>query len=411
MPFPFTLPTTSALSLSDALSSPTHPSLPAAASSKRALLRHHLKAHKRLASHAQQTANLSTILAALTDYIPYLSALNAGLAGRPIARRGGVEFVDVVLLREPAPRWAATLSAGLNPAAAVAAAVQRRHPRPALRGLDAELAFVLHTAGMAHSLRAREALRPLLDSAAPSALASPEERARAWRPPCASCSSRTACTSAAPRRPAPPARARRGRDARAAQAGLAALALAEATLAAVLKDDGWRAAAAEERSARAADWMVPAAGVDAKRAALLVRLCVAAAGHAAGAAAELAAGLDDGAVKGYAENLRRCARAKAARFMGVAAEAGGRTGEGIAWIKGAKRELGFGSEEQGDLGMLRRVREKREDKKISRNDANWGADAGRMEEVKVLDALEQKWRRQNDTVGKAPDAGRGTDEV
>jgi hypothetical protein len=91
--------------------------------------------------------------------------------------------------------------------------------------------------------------------------------------------------------------------------------------------------------------------------------------------------------------------AKAARFTGIAAEAQGRTGEGIAWIRGARAELGFGKGEEGGFGKLRREwKEKREDKRILQNDADWGADAGRLEEAKVLDMLEKKWVKQNDTV-------------
>jgi hypothetical protein len=42
--------------------------------------------------------------------------------------------------------------------------------------------------------------------------------------------------------------------------------------------------------------------------------------------------------------------------------------------------------------------EKREEKRLE-NGSHWGADAGRAEEQRVLEMLEKKWGKMNDTVG------------
>jgi len=82
----------------------------------------------------------------------------------------------------------------------------------------------------------------------------------------------------------------------------------------------------------------------------------------------------------------------------------GKVGEGIAWLKGARKEMGLGGGEEETVaakkfGKLRKDwKEKREDKKVERGDAEWGADAGRFEEGRVLDMLLKKWEKMNDTV-------------
>jgi hypothetical protein len=50
------------------------------------------------------------------------------------------------------------------------------------------------------------------------------------------------------------------------------------------------------------------------------------------------------------------------------------------------------------LGRLKKEwSEKREDKKVERG-VNWGTDAGKLEETRVIEMLEAKWTKQNDTV-------------
>ena len=109
----------------------------------------------------------------------------------------------------------------------------------------------------------------------------------------------------------------------------------------------------------------------------------------------------DAAVNRYALELRKAARGKACRFFGIDADLGGKTGEAIAWLRAGMQELGFQSAEaqrSGGLGKWKRGwNEKREDKKLE-SAGEWGLDAGRLEEGRVLDMLEAKWVKMNDTV-------------
>ena len=104
----------------------------------------------------------------------------------------------------------------------------------------------------------------------------------------------------------------------------------------------------------------------------------------------------------YVDDLRRTARAKAARFQAIGAEGQGKVGEGISWLLGAKKELGFSADEAGKMKGISKLKkewkEKREDRRVQKGDADWGADAGRFEEGRVLDMLEKKWVKMNDTV-------------
>jgi len=106
------------------------------------------------------------------------------------------------------------------------------------------------------------------------------------------------------------------------------------------------------------------------------------------------------------DDLRRTARAKAARFQAIGAEGQGKVGEGIAWLRGAKKELGFAADEAGKLRGVAKLRkdwkEKREDRRVQKGDADWGADAGKFEEGRVLEMLEKKWVKMNDTVRISP---------
>jgi len=192
---------------------------------------------------------------------------------------------------------------------------------------------------------------------------------------------------------------------------LASLALAEATLIVVLKDDPYAAAVADDRNKDNNDWMISAPSIPKVRAHLFARLSLAASDHAAKAAGLIArtgasGKIDDDLVK-YAQDLRRTARGKAARFLGIDAEISGKTGEGIAWLRGAKRELGLGSIGDDDAGKRKGLKglkqswsERKEDRKISKAAEDWGMDAGRLEEARVVEWLEAKWIRSNDMVSE-----------
>lgn len=116
----------------------------------------------------------------------------------------------------------------------------------------------------------------------------------------------------------------------------------------------------------------------------------------------------------YLESLQKVGRAKSCRFLGIDAEASSRCGEGISWLLLAKSILtgsaatASGSSSSTSIDKLRReLSERKEAKHIAAADPNWGMDAGRAEEIKVLEALEGKWRKLNDSImfQTLPDVG------
>lgn len=130
----------------------------------------------------------------------------------------------------------------------------------------------------------------------------------------------------------------------------------------------------------------PPSGV---RALLLARLCVAASDHASKALGLLStasspAGVLTNDIVRYADSLQKVSRAKACRFLGIDAEASGRVGEAISWIRAAKDLLA-----PPPPGASAFRAEKKD---------TWGLDAGKSDEGKTLDALEQKWEKLNDTI-------------
>jgi hypothetical protein len=388
MPFPFVLPTTSAFSFSSSVTCQSHPSLPLSASTHRGVVRDTLKKHKRLPPPSQ-AANLSLVISAVSNYAPYVLTLDAGLGNKSI----NGEALAATITTPPKIEWRPTLSDALVPG--------REAPRVKVTHLEHEILFALSTLATAHALVARSTLQPLhVTSVAPLG---PEGRAAAITS--ATRSLLTACSIFAylaarpPPTTAPPPCADVAPPVLLAQK---ALALAEATLLAVLKDDPYPTAAAQARNVHDTEWMFKAPDIPKVRAHLFARLCLAASEHAAEAAG-LCSGqkLADSFAK-YVSDLRGCARAKACRFFAIDAELGGKTGEAIGWVRAGLAELGVEASEGGKrgfgLGRLKKeFKEKREDKKVEKG-AAWGIDAGRSEEVRVLEMLETKWVKQNDTV-------------
>lgn len=213
----------------------------------------------------------------------------------------------------------------------------------------------------------------------------------------------------------------------ATQAALSSLALAEATLLAVWKDDAHIAACIQTRNPNDREWMVRAPEIPKVRALLFARLCVRAAEYAEQAAAGLgtvggsgsAGGIDDDLVK-YTRVLGRVARARACRFFGIDAALAGKVGEGIAWLRAARGALALRSsaakekEESTAMGGLSKLKrgwaERREERKMEKDagargrekgDFGPGDNASREEEARVVDMLETKWVRMNDTVSFA----------
>lgn len=396
MPFPLTLPTTSSFSFSSHFSSESHPSLPLSASTHRGVLRDALKEYKRL-SPSEQSSKLSAILLSLNNYIPYLLAVDAGLSSQQVAG----DEVDVVLKSTPLLEWRPTLSDTGIPG--------REAPRLKVQSIEYEIYFVLSTLAYTHTLLSRASLHPLYSAA--SASPSTEQRTSyittasknlllaasihdylatrsdqvSSEPPCIDITKSTF-------------------------RALASLALAEATLLAVLKDDPYPAAVAQDRNQNDKEWMIKAPEIPKVKAHLFARLCLAAAEHAAKAKSLLGAkgqGKINPELLRYVEDLRRTGRGKACRFLGIDAELGGQTGAGIAWLRAGKHELGLSSKDDGgkkglSLGRLKKEwTEKREDRKIEKG-AAWGSDAGRLEEGRVLDMLDAKWTKMNDTVCSHP---------
>ncbi|OAX80278.1 hypothetical protein ACJ72_05392 [Emergomyces africanus] len=221
------------------------------------------------------------------------------------------------------------------------------------------------------------------------------------------------------------------------QSALSTLALAEATLLAVVKDDAYLSACIQARNSLDTDWMVKPPDIPKVRTLLFARLCVRAAEYAEQALSSAGAvrghGNDakvDEDLLNYMRSLARVCRAKGCRFFGIDAEMAGKTGEGIAWLRAGKVVLGFRGALKGDDNMegsakgkgrggfgvgfsklKRGWSERREEKRIEKEaasskggelereaDMDWGDDAGREEEGRVLDMLEEKWVKMNDTI-------------
>lgn len=392
MPYSFQLPTTSALAYTSFLTSTTHPSLPFTASTQRDIVRSVLKKHKRLSNQAK-ASHLNTVLSALEGYAPYLFALDAGLSGMPVSD----EEIEVTLVKEIEVEWRTSLIGTLP---------GREAPRVLGKGLDYEILFVLTTLAHVSILLAQSQLRMLYVSISPkneqrtTIIAAATKRLLKANSIYAHLAFRfddaTIFPSVIESNPS-------------VQGALAALALAEATLLAVLKDDPYPAVVAQGRNKNDTEWKFKAPEIPKVRAHLGARLCLAAAEHAEKAEAMLnALGVSrpakiDGTLVTYIADLRRTARAKACRLFGINAELGGETGLGIAWLLAGQKELGFtdtngeGSKFKGLAKLKKDWTERKEDKKIEKG-GEWGSDAGRLEEARIIQMLQKKWSKMNDLV-------------
>ncbi|KAH0377844.1 pH-response regulator protein palC, partial [Aureobasidium melanogenum] len=388
MPYPFTLPTTSSTPLDAFISSPSHPSLPLTATTQRSILRDALKKHKRLPT-SQQAAHLGVVQDAVIGYLPYA----LGIASATATGRIQDEPVTATNTRQIQTEWRLTLSATLP---------GREPPRSPLPGIYNDVAFVLQTLAYIQVQQARSQLQILYSPDIPS----PDRR--------------TAAIGSAMKylleansihnyilnlHTQDPAYAPLD-TVNSTQVALAALALAEATLITVLKDDPYTTAVIQARNKDDKEWMISAPSIPKVRAHLFARLCICASEHAQRAAASLAPGIGalDSSLLNYVDDLRRTSRAKAARFLACDAEATGKTGEAIAYLRGAKRELGLApldqdaSKRKGWKGIKQTFAEKREDRRVEKGADDWGLDAGKLEEARVLEWLEVKWVKLNDTI-------------
>ncbi|MCJ1401935.1 hypothetical protein MMC11_005152 [Xylographa trunciseda] len=393
MPYAFLLPTTSALSFIGCFESNSHPSLITEATVHREVLRNILKKHKRLPL-SSQASNLTAVTSAILDYLPYLFALDAGLSGKSVSD----EEIDVVLLKDIEVEWRPCLAPSV---------AGREAARVRGKGLDYEICFVLTTLAYAYTLMARVQLLTLYAATTPT----PEQRAAAIMNAkdhlLEANSLHTYSASKSEEFTAPPAAVDISSS---TQRGLASLALSEATLLVVLKDDLYPAHVAQGRNKSDRDWMIKAADIPKVRVGLFTKLSLAAGEHAALAHAQFSGlkntkgsiAVDDSLIM-YAQDLRKTSRAKACRFFGIESELSGKTGEAIAWLDAGKKELGFktNEEEGSKTKVLARFKknwsERKEDKKIGKG-ADWGNDAGRLEEARVIEMLDKKWNKQNDLI-------------
>ncbi|PWW79397.1 hypothetical protein C7212DRAFT_154077 [Tuber magnatum] len=396
MPFPYTLPTTSTISYPTYFESPLYPTLPLATSSHRGSLRNALKTHKRLPA-ASQASGIPSIINQLKSYLAHLLTLYDTLTA------GDAFF------KEGAPRlttsWRTVLSARK-----VAA---KEPPRVARPGLSYEIFWSISALGYAYTLLARSQLQGIL--AAPSS--STTSRGAADATAAANSLNQATAnlfTSASIfqhllTRPLPPHASSWPPDlSPQVLSALSSISLSAATLSAVMKQDPYPTylsiiATEKKKQQKSKEWLynppAPPAGV---RALLIARLCVAASDHAAKALGLLStaektdAGEIGEELLRYADSLQRVSKAKACRFLGIDAEATGRVGEGISWIRSAKTILNA-SNSTSSVGSFVGDRLRRRDV--------WGADAGKVDEERTLDALEGRWKKLNDSVmfQKCPD--------
>ncbi|RYP34620.1 hypothetical protein DL767_004180 [Monosporascus sp. MG133] len=392
MPFPFTLPTTSAFSFSSSFNCESHPSLTLNASTHRGVMRDALKKHKRLPA-ASQPPNLHSIINSLNGYLPYLLAVDAGLGTKPLLD----EHINVVLISTPAIEWRPTLSDNAIPG--------KETTRVKVPSLEYEIFFTLSTLAYAYSLIARASLHPLYVTS--GAVLGTQERTTAIT---------TATKHLLDAASVHDYLARRAENlsttppcidiAPSTTRALASLALAEATLLAVLKDDPYPAVVAQDRNKNDREWMYRAPEIPKVRAHLFARLCLAAADHAAQASSLCQSprrGLSrlNESLLRYLEDLRKTCRAKACRFFAIDAELSGQTGNALGWLRCGLQELGIELQETRKGLSLSRLKkdwsERREDRKVEKG-TGWGADAGKGEETRVIEMLEAKWSKENDTV-------------
>ncbi|QGA18771.1 hypothetical protein EYB26_006456 [Talaromyces marneffei] len=449
MVYNFNLPTTSHLSFQNYIYSNTHPSLPQAASTARHTLRIALKTHKRLSPREREN-NLQVVLNALNEYIPYLFTINDGLSGRGIKlaghARGEEENIDITLKEEISVEWRPVLVFSLSSILKSAAATGAGNGDNRLRGhgIDFEIAFVVGTLGYVLSNMARATvLRVLYASTTPTADQKAAAMQNATRLLLQAGSAHTLLARSFTM--SEEVATTQGNNVpqlnTTVQTALASLALAEATLLAILKDDAYTFACIQARNPNDKEWMVRAPEIPKMRALILARLCVRSAEHAEQALSGLgsvganrnggtigdAAKIDEDLVK-YVQNLIKVSRAKACRFFGIDAELSDKVGEAIAWLRAGKGALGMkralvpeGQSAAGKTGAFSKLKkgwsDRRDERRLEKSSGNAnlgssgiihgdelgrGDDAGWEEEARVIEMLEAKWVKMNNTINTQP---------
>ncbi|KAF3933971.1 hypothetical protein ABW19_dt0208324 [Dactylella cylindrospora] len=391
MSYAFSLPTTSPVSFSSSFASSSAPSLPSVATTRRSVFRDSLKRYKRL-SPSEQANAIPTVLNVIDEYLPYLHTLDAYIVSQ-----------DVTQTSEFETEWRAVLSRRTGPAEA---------PRVKRKGLDYELCFATATLGYAHALRSRLYLKAALQvppADSNSANSSEHLLNQASQHLVAATSIFTYLQNRTTTRPAatqslPPD------VTTSTYVSLASLCLASATMLAVLKQDPYPSIIAIQNDKTSREWMYKAPTVPTKvRAMLIARCCM----YSADLAGKAAAGFSSASgansdLRTYCEDLAKTAKAKACRFLGVDAEAQGRVGEAISWVLAGKEILGMvvdNEEEKGKMSRgLDKLKKAREERRIEKShpEGMLGQDAGKAEEAMVLNELERKWKKVNDSVTFQP---------
>lgn len=394
MPFPFVLSTTSHFSFQSSLTSSTHPSLPSAATSQRAILRAALKAHKRL-SPSDQANNLSSLASTVENYLRYLISLDIALSGKAVAG----EDVDIALVKEPVIEWRPTLGSTPIPG--------RENERVKGKGIDYEVFFAHHALALIQNLLARQSLLGLYAATNPTA----EQRAALIQNATKYLKIAYSLHSylhlrATSSNDGPPTFPVAAVDvAPTVQSGLQHLTHAEFNLLCVLKDDPYPALLVQSRNKDDKDWMIRAPQIPKVRAQVLTRLCIGASQHASAASAALK--VESSRVSrdllDYCDGIQRASRAKACRFQALDEDASGQIGKAIAWIRAALNELGMEIGKEGPkssgLGKIKNSwLERREDKRIEKGSASWGLDGGKLEEARIVEYLDKKFNKENDTI-------------
>jgi len=389
MPYPYTLPTTSPASFAPHYTSPVYPSLPLLTTQHRGTVRNLLKARKRLPP-SQQSTQLPQLLSALEAYLPYLLFLQASL------HSGDVLPSDAP--RPITPSWRTTITAPPFPGAP-----PKRCER---EGLEYEIAFTLLTLGCAHTLTARSQLHDALSPTLP-----PEQKQTLLN----GAIQHLLTSSAILTHSLSLARAPGTDDTWPADlspsvlSSLASLSLSSATLLAVTKADPYPSylLASSAKSTSDEYLYAPPQAPTGVKALLLSRICIAASVHAEKALGLLSTSTsrrkkqDDEVIPElpkFLDSLHRVARAKSCRFLAIDAEASGRVGEAIGWAQLARSILSASASSSATSKIKRELLERREKSALERGDARWGMDAGRLEETRTIEALEDKWKRSNDAV-------------
>ncbi|KAF8472532.1 hypothetical protein BDZ91DRAFT_644204, partial [Kalaharituber pfeilii] len=385
MSFPFTLPTTSTLSFSQHYASKTYPSLLLTCSTHRGILRDSLKDHKRL-SPSSQGANIKHIISVTSEYLSYLLFLqNALKCG---------EATKIPNSPEMEPEWRPTLSS--IPRFGV-----REPPRRKGRGIEYEIFWTYSTLAYAHTIQARALLMEFLSPSIASTDSTSPLLPQATNHLLTSASIfNYMLTLTPPGIGNGEATYKLPVDiSESMLSSLASISMASATLLAVLRSDPYPtylALTSTSNSKKSSDantknyLYVPPPAPTGVKAHLNSRLCIAASEHAAKAQGAISSLVKAGEINEdysrYLDDLRKAAKARGCRFLGVDAEAQGKVGEGLGWVTLAKEILeGSVSSSSHDK------REAKEKKSLTST-----MEKLLHSELQTVQGLEAKWSKTND---------------